>query len=928
MDADNSAMLSSQPKSEFEVKQWELSLGSTVSDRTQNLGHGSLNYRKAIKIPQVDGYIQEMHNLYMHELGKESLKAQLDDDKLIELEKAALLKKTTKVAKILKRKIKVTDLEDGGVSITIDQEWDTSTWSEELIQAGCDALILIFYDTSDGVTSERKERALQMLQKLLFRHTYAETYLRKNVDLLIGKAATRIIRRGKCTALLDILFILDSCKDKYLSEISACNFNGRVVAMLIQEARLAAIMIQHAYRAKRNRNLSYKMIGKRNNNNGFGTDREVFYSRLSLINARTNELRENWRLMHRDYSKDHCRLVSGIRGPIYIGSNYIKVALELIAYLVSEKAGKYAHGNREDVMRSMGCILFTAFLASYTGLYSRITAKLLANIAKVWEGYLEIIGTGCIDSAVKAMKYLRTVLNVAVASNKSADPHDRVSPVDAYIACLEVITYTAIHAAGIHRAFLRYRFIIPPHDEVERVDYSLVLSILVKQSNYNRDRFTQQVKVIFGHIKLLKELSSIIIATEKTEILVKALSCLFAILCTEAHSAVVSEVKAMQGLLMIRLVNLMQSKDLRVGYLCLCIFLQMCTEDASRQTLGHFKIAKYLAPYIIKYGFNFKHIPLQRCIAVIAALCRQCSWRYYDPQTFQSVINCSYQDDTDDKEREKDHTARRYGGDATVTHSATLRLLVFYDILRTMRTTAVVTDAIAEQFSIADWVVMVNNEPTCVGMSRTASAIGVKALVDFVCHPNEANYYDSLPIQETSAACIILEGLAADSKAAKASFSSGVVNFLSKFIFLCKYLFLGKTMLKSQIFVVLNGVKSAALALGRYAVAVKDDLKVADEYVVVAIKTELLASILFFMNTLSIVHPHLDEETTDLQKAVGIGCLDFLSMYASMVTCIDGKSTISSSRQLFPAGTAVVNVRQMMIFLLFSQYERINIISY
>jgi hypothetical protein len=919
MDADSSAMLSSQPKSEFEVKQWELSLGGlTVSDRTQNLGHDSLNYRKAVKIPKVDGYLQQMHNLYMHELGKESLKAQLDDDKLIELEKAALLKKTTKIAKILKRKIKVTDLEDGGVSITIDQEWDTSTWSEELIQAGCDALILIFYDTSDGVTSERKERALQMLQKLLFRHTYAETYLRKNVDLLIGKAATRIIRRGKCTALLDILFILDSCKDKYISEISACNFNGRVVAMLIQEARLAAIMIQHAYRAKRNRNLSYKMIGKCDVNNssssGFGTDREVFYSRLSLINARTYELRENWRLMHRDYSKEHCKLVSGIRGPIYVGSHYIKVALELIAHLVSEKAGKYAHGNREDVMRSMGCILFTAFLASYTGQYSRITAKLLANIAKVWEGYLEIIGTGCIDSAVKAMKYLRTVLNVAVASNKATiDPHDKVSPVDAYIACLEVITYTAIHAAGMHRAYLRYRFIIPPHDEVERVDYSLVLNILVKQSNYSRERLTQQVKGIFGQIKLLKELSSIIIETEKTEILVKALSCLYAILCTEAHAAAMSEVKAMQGLLMIRLVNLLQNKELQIGYLCVCIFLQICTEDASRQTLGHFKIAKHLTPHCIKYGFNFKHIPLQRSIAVIAALCRQCSWRYYDPQTFISVVNCSYQEeDGDEKEREKrekDHGARRYGGDATATHSATIRLLVFYDILRTMRTTAVVTDAIAEQFSIADWVVMVNNEPACVGMSRAAGIFGVKALVDFICHPNDENYYDSLPIQESSAACIVLEGLAADSKSAKLSFSSGVINFLSKFIFLCKYLFLGKTMLKSQIFIVLNGVKSAALAMGRYAVAVKDDLKVADEYVKVAIKTELLASVLFFMNTLSIVHPHLDEETTDLQKSVGMGCLDFLSMYASMVTCIDGKSTISSSRLLFPAGAAVVNVR-------------------
>ena len=88
-----------------------------------------------------------------------------------------------------------------------------------------------------------------------------------------------------------------------------------------------------------------------------------------------------------------------------------------------------------------------------------------------------------------------------------------------------------------------------------------------------------------------------------------------------------------------------------------------------------------------------------------------------------------------------------------------------------------------------------NNEPACVGMSRAAAIFGVKALVG---HPNDENYYDSLPIQESSAACIVLEGLAADSKLAKLSFSSGVINFLSKFIFLCKYLFLGKTMLKAR----------------------------------------------------------------------------------------------------------------------------------
>lgn len=921
---------------EFQINDWELKLGDNVSTRTTSLGHESNHYRKCVNLPPVNKDVQDRHNHYIHELGKESLRTQFDEEKIIELEKAALLKKTTKVAKILKRKIKVTDLEDGGISVSIDQEWDTSTWSEELIQAGCDALILIFYDISaDGSTTERKQRAIQMLQKLLFRHTYAESYIRKNLELLISKAANKLIRRGKCCALLDLLFIIDSCKDKFMFEISSANFNGKVIEMCMQEANLAAIMIQHTYRAKRNKKLTYRFTTIGTNLEGFGTDREIRMSRIGLINARTVELKDNWRLLHRNRPSHQ---IGALRGPIHIGINYTKVILELIAYLVSEQAKTFAHSNREDVLRSKGCILFTTFLAYHNGEFASITSKILANIAKVWEGYMEIIGSGCIHSAVKYMKHLRIHLNIAIPTTASSshvitreNKHDKLSPHDAYLSCLDIISYTAIHAAGIYRAYLRYRYITPPYHEVERVDYSLVGKILLSESNYTQVRFTAQVKYIFGHVHLLKELSTMIITTNKSDLLEKCLKCILYILCTEAHSSVMIEIKAMQGVLLIRLVELLHSTDQMISNIVLSIFLQICTEDDSRKILNQSKINKYLSPFRDQYKGKYKHSALHRNIAVSVALCRQYNWRYYDPQILQWVLEGNNNNNLDtNNENTTDIHARFYGGDIhylnthtnnnTSTNNSTsnttmsiakegiIRLFIFYDLLRTMRTTVVITDSIAEQLSIADWVILENNESSCQLMSQNAILFGVKSIVDFLCHPEEINYYDSLPLQESAAVCIVLEGLSTNRHTAQLAYSSGVINFLSKYIYLCKYLFLGKTMCLTQILIVLNGVKSAAIAFGRFSISIQSHLPSAEEYVQVVRSTELLNSIIFFVNTLSVTHPKLEDETLELQKVVGIGCLDFMNMYATLVISIEGKSKISTIRDLFPLGVVVVNV--------------------
>lgn len=889
-------------KADLQLKKWESVNEDDVTNRTQFLGHDSHQYRKAVNLPPVYKEIQNKHNIFIHQLGADVLKARLDEGKQLQMEREALQKKQQKVTKLLRRKIRVVDLEDGGVSISIDQEWDTSTWNEELIQAGCEALILIFYDSSGTSSDERKERAVQMLQKLLFRHTSAELYVRKNIEMMIGKAANKSIRRGKCGGLLDLLYILHSCKESFLHEMSHANFNGRAIDMLIQEARLAAIIIQHAFRAQRNAQQLYKGNISVKKHAGFGTDADIRNSRLEVISGRTKELRKKWNLMHCFYPKYVVRQVGGVRGPIHVGSVYTRLTLEIMLHLVSENSGSFAHGNREDIVRANGCILLTTFLAAPTGPFSRLSAAILADVSKVWESFLPMVASGCVGSAVRCMQYHRTVLGVG-QSGLVVNKHERVSAQGAYEACLDLVTNTAVHAAGMYRACMGYRTFTPAHGAVEKVDYSTVLSIFASTVGYGKVRLMDESKLYLGNQKLLRELSALICFTSVPELLVKALRCQLTILCCEAHDRAVTEITALQGVLMIRLVDLVHHNNIEVGTLALAIFMQICTEQRSRQQLQRVKIERLLEvrdKYYTSTGMVYAFPALHRNIALTAALCRQFNWRAYDPQVIHPVLLGLL------PFNENQSVARPV--EPLVLNQDAVRQMVYLDLLRTMRTTDRIDDERAEQLSVADWAILPNNEPICLGMSKAAAVYGAKALVDFICHPTEANYYEALPLHESAASCVLLEGLSSDIATAALSYSTGTIIFMSKYIYLCKYLFLGKRMLNSQILVILNGVKSAAMALGRYAKSCKQEAPVIESYIKVVQETELISSMLFFMNTLSISHPKLEKATRDLQKVVGIGCLDYLNMYAELLLYAQGKTKAAVLADLYPPALAVTSV--------------------
>lgn len=344
---------------------WEKSLGSDSASRTAKVGHDAMEFRTMVNIKGPTEYQRTMHESFIHSLGADVLRTMFSDEYLAQEKqrKSLMQQRQVTAVKKLRRRIRVDDFEDGGLSVAIEQDWDTSGWNEELIHAGMEALIYIFYNYHNEATIPRKERAILMIQKLLDRHKEADMYLRKNIESLMAQSVSRYIRDGKAACVLDLLYILDQTCDRVLIEMSNFNYAGKLTEMMLQEARLAAILIQHTFRSmKAKMRLKNSHFGA--SNAYFGNEKQIYYRQLGVINARSNELRSLWRSFRGHYSIDSRNKLGGERGPLHMhGDSYLQKSLSIIQQLVSDKAKLLAHSNREEIVRYNGCILFATFLA-------------------------------------------------------------------------------------------------------------------------------------------------------------------------------------------------------------------------------------------------------------------------------------------------------------------------------------------------------------------------------------------------------------------------------------------------------------------------------------------------------------------------------------------------------------------------------------
>lgn len=498
---------------------------------------------------------------------------------------------------------------------------------------------------------------------------------------------------------------------------------------------------------------------------------------------------------------------------------------------------------------------------------------------------------------------------------------------------------TAVHAAGLYRAAHGYGFMQKSrHETVEDFNYATILDkYFAMNRNCTPIELSRDIVLYLGHAELLKEISFAVVNAQLEEVLNHSLYCLLALLSSYSHEAAVVEITAVAGLLMIRLLNLLHSNDEESSNLATCILLQICTKSKSREKLFARNVHHYLNEINrdLSRSDNFNNIKYQRSMLVSISLCRQQDRRLYDPQTFPNYL-----------------MNRVHRTDKVLSFDSQknpVRKSIYLDVLKTMKCPS---DDIADKMDVADLVVQPNDHLTPAAMSKTALHLQAKDLVTFFCRPEDPNYYETLPLEECAATCTIFEGFSANLDTAFDIFHPGLVLFMGKYLFLCKYLFLGKPMSDKQIHVLLNGVSSCGLALGQLAQACTPppvdeelvlasarpkatnhlpmsrpssragnppsrngvpsrsaaDIAMAESYIHASSSTQLTASILFFVNTLSVSHPKLQEGTRRLQKTVGINCLRFLSTYAHMLLSVGGKVHESTVDDLYNAGTACINV--------------------
>lgn len=403
-------------------------------------------------------------NAYIHQFGKELLEMKLRENREMKSDKINLKDARTKNARLLRKKIKVVEMDDGGLSVSLDQDWDTSNWTTEMIEAGCEALVLLFFNPENPISDEKKERAILMIEKLLYRHPQAEDYFRRGMESMVGKTVNRLLRNGKSACLLDLLYVLSSCRERFSDELSKYNFNGRFHEMLLLESRLAATLIQHTFRAYKKRKTIH-IMHENPYTKVFGTDLEMKMLRVGYVTAKGFELRMRWRIMHWDKHNTEWPVV-GMRGPIHVPQKYVLLGMNVILSLVSEKGGEYASANREDVVRSNGCILLALFIASPSGPFAQQAALILNHVTKSSESFATCLHSGCVRACMLYIRHLRGVMEVLDKKARKKVSQKLVKDYQAhmaqemaekklresYISSINAIMRLATHAAGLFRA--------------------------------------------------------------------------------------------------------------------------------------------------------------------------------------------------------------------------------------------------------------------------------------------------------------------------------------------------------------------------------------------------------------------------------------------------------------------------------------------
>ena len=252
-----------------ESKIWERNnLGKSITHRLSKIGRDNFDYQASFirdgeeppDLGRTDA--QKVKDYYFQQTGREALEMQAVIEE--EEKQVKIMEKRANVGRaLIRRKVKVANMDnDNDDSLKIDKEWNTSSWTDEMITAGMDYLFYVFVDPKVQASQYLKDKAMTMIDKLIVRHFAAEKHLRFKIEAIISRAISRFVKNGRSLAQLDLLCILHVGKETYRSELAEFNFTGRVMEMVSIECRLAAIIIQHRFRTWS----GYKRRKKRNVN--------------------------------------------------------------------------------------------------------------------------------------------------------------------------------------------------------------------------------------------------------------------------------------------------------------------------------------------------------------------------------------------------------------------------------------------------------------------------------------------------------------------------------------------------------------------------------------------------------------------------------------------------------------------------------------
>jgi hypothetical protein len=329
----------------------------------------------------------------------------------------------------------------------------------------------------------------------------------------------------------------------------------------------------------------------------------------------------------------------------------------------------------------------------------------------------------------------------------------------------------------------------------------------------------------------------------------------------------VTGIIAFGGKGLIRLIELLEEEDSVISGYALSILLQICTLETGRDALlASANVPKYLGPLIENHG-TYGRRGFQRGILVAAALCRQQDWWAYDPSFDISP----------------------FVGQKRKSDSSVLRRLILCDIVRTMKNPTLEN---CYDLTLADLNVLPLDRVAAIQFSKVAEDVGARAIAEFVCHPDDEGYFESLPWDESIAGCVILEGLTVNLGTVENVFSAGAMHYLGMCLRLTKVMLLGPPMSDRQTVMLLIGVSSAANALAQLSAFCSRSTLLSNSEAAAKIiqDSDVMTATQFFIGTLKVNHPQLEEGTRLLQQGMAISVVKFFGAFSKMLLDMDKDS--------------------------------------